>query len=399
MDGKIQIGLIMKKYIKLILINAIVFLLLLEITSIVYFKLNPNRLPTFRVPTYLDLIFKNQNKFTNPPSPRLIDTLYSWCTWHPRNTSFRQISNCYDVIYKFNKMGTRGLLPDPNDSNTIFFLGDSFAEGAGLEEDSTISERIRKLTHKQVLNLGSSGGIGTTQMSLIYEEFSKSFQHKDVFVLFFLNNDFIDNDINCHPANRYRPYRIILKDDSSKIVYKGNVDSTNLSWNAFFIKLKMRDKLIKENKIKTKNNILKFTYSYRLLYMITNNIIRAGQGIQKPYELRYNDHDLKIVELDIRNIIKTASKNNAKVYFMNLPSKSLLESTDKSPEIAEEYKILERKLSSIIKNENGIYLSFYEYIIKMKINFHLMFFTCEDHYSNYGESVLADFIYSQYSKK
>ena len=124
--------------------------------SIIYIKNTDSKVPGFKyIPTYFDIIVDKNETFKNvltqdfintltydPISPKIIDTLYPWGTWHPKNSITRLKESCFDVYLKFNEMGTRGVLPDPKNPNTIFFVGDSFVEGLGLEEDSTISERV-----------------------------------------------------------------------------------------------------------------------------------------------------------------------------------------------------------------------------------------------------------------
>ncbi len=385
----------MKRYLKLIVINAIILIFLLEITSYIYFRIYPDRLDNYRVPTYLDLVLNKREKYTYPNSPRVIDTLYTWCTWHPVNTTFRHTGECFDVVLNYNSLGTRGILPDPNDNNTILFVGDSFVEGWGLEEDSTISERMRRLTNKQVLNLGVGGDIGTTQMSLIYDEFSETFKHKDVFVMFFLRNDFNDNNIDKHLNNRYKPYRILLENDSSMIVYRGSIDSTLFSWSHFYSEVKLQSEVFNEANVLVR--LMRPTYSYKLLKFIKSIVLyKPVESLDRPGELTYDENDLKIIETDLHQILSTAGENNANVYMMNLPSRDLFNSTGKSPVMSEEYKMLEKNLSNIVSGQGGVYLSFYDYIIEQKIDPDILFFTCDPHYSNYGVSILTDFIYSQY---
>ena len=124
--------------------------------------------------------------------------------------------------------------------------------------------------------------------------------------------------------------------------------------------------------------------------------IRDRESLDRPGELTYDENDLKIIETDLHQILSTAGENNANVYMMNLPSRDLFNSTGKSPVMSEEYKMLEKNLSNIVSGQGGVYLSFYDYIIEQKIDPDILFFTCDPHYSNYGVSILTDFIYSQY---
>ena len=75
--------------------------------------------------------------------------------------------------------------------------------------------------------------------------------------------------------------------------------------------------------------------------------------------------------------------------FINLPSKRLLNYSDKK---AEQYKALELKLKDFVAKKGGRYLSFYNYLMERKLKTEV-FFPCDNHYSNYGDQLLADFIF------
>ena len=397
-------GKIIKKYIRITLINLIVFFVLLEITAAIYIKIKkPNLLGYDRIPTYLDFNVRDQYTPADPMAPHVIDTLYAWCTWHPKNQTHRQISDCFDVLLKYNEMGTRGLLPAPDNPNTIFFVGDSFVEGFGLEEDSTISERIGRRLNKQALNLGASGNFGTTQMSLIYKEFARRFLHKEVYVLLYLSNDFTDNNINYHDKDRYRPYRMLLDNDSSRIVYKGDWNASTLSWQTFneaqkkgfaqFSRYSLKTFLAKDDESRL-SKITRITYSRRFLGLLKRAMMK--DVLLKPFEINYSDSDWEILETDVRSIFETASRQNAKASFINLPSKHLFQYLTKFPEKKEEYKRLEQKLRLLIEKNGGIYLSFYDFIMGKKINTEALFFSCDHHYSNFANALLSDFIIEHY---
>lgn len=393
----------MKKAVKNILINIAVFFLLFEIVSVLYIKIKkPVDERYDQIPTYLSFSFKDSyDTLTDPISPKVIDTAYPWCTWHPLNSVHRQASQCYDVILRFNELGTRGQIPPPDDSSTIFFVGDSFAEGFGVQEDSTVPERIKKTLNKPVLNLGTSGSIGTTQMNLIYKYFARKFTHKKVYVLLFLSNDFTDNDIRDHDSEytgRYRPYRV-FNGDSSSIIYKGDINSTPLSWKEFekhkaakFTKLK---KYSIKSFFKTEGNFLskltQLTYSRRFISFILGSI--KNKPSKTPRELGYDSTDWKILNTDIRDITKTADSLGATVTFINLPSRDILQLSKNE---AEKYRAVETKLTESVSNAGGRYLSFYDYLSSAKTRVEEMFFTCNNHYSDYGNRLLTEFILKNY---
>lgn len=395
-----------KKYSKIILINLIVVVVLVEIVSMIFIKVTKPNLPDYQqIPTYLDIVFDKDKTFKNvlsgkgdsisidPLSPRNIDTLYPWCTWHPKNNRHREYYPCFDVTYKFNELGIRGTLPNENDSNTIIFVGDSYVEGFGLEEDSTLSERIHHKLNLPVLNLGTSGHFSPTQMSLAYAGFANKYKHKEVYVFFYLENDLIENNVNYHYSHfndRYRPYRVLNGKDSSYIVYKGTVDSTAYSWKHFnSVKKKGFSVFPPNTGLFTK--LTRLTYSRRCFNLLTSNLRHVNPD-EKPYELKYGQADLDVLEKDIQSILETASKHNANVTFVNLPSKYLLKYSMESAANKEGYKALESKLKNMINRKNGRYLSYYDFLTGKKMATDPLFFPCDFHYSNYGEEMLSEFI-------
>ncbi len=366
-----------------------------------------------QIPTYWDIITDQQKTFhqvlfgngdtltSQPISPRNIDTAYPWCTWHPVNRIHREKYACFDVLYKFNSYGTRGSLPEPTDTNCILFLGDSFAEGYGLAEDSTIEERLHKTLQRPVLNLGTSGHFGSTQMSLVYESFAKKFRHKEVCVLLFLENDFMENDVQSHYKNfphRYRPYRVLTENDSSKIVYRGSIDSTLFSWQHFNAIFKTVIPIFPPNETFI-SKLSKLTYTRRLLHLLTSNAKKNSASNIVPPELDASPNDLAILELDMDAIVREANMHGANVTFINLPSKYLMTCTKKSDTIAEKYLKLEQQLTQLAEKKNAHYLSFYNYLIKNKVGEQSLFFPCDGHYSNSGEAHLSQFLYSYYLKR
>jgi hypothetical protein len=396
----------LKKYFKIIFINLLVIVVSIELVSMIYIKVTKPVIPDYqRIPTYLDIMTDGSISFNDilfgsgekiqqdPLAPRNIDTSYTWCNWHPRNNVHREKFPCFDVLYKYNELGTRGTLPDPNDTSTILFIGDSFVEGFGLEEDSTLPARIHQKIGRPVLNLGTSGHFSPTQMSLIYSAFAEKFRHKEVYVMFYLENDLIENNIDNHYklfANRYRPYRVLTNDDSSNIVYKGSLDSTTYSWAHYKNETQKVFAYFPPNtSLLTK--ISRLTYFKRCLNLLKMNAGKKSNPNEKPTELNYTSKDLQILEKDMLSIIQVANTHHAKVTFVNLPSKNLFNYAGQSASNLSDYKTLETKLAAIAEKGEARYISFYDYINSEKIKTEQLFFPCDFHYSNYGEAILSEF--------
>lgn len=397
----------LKKYLKIILINLLIIVVSIELVSMIYIKVKKPLIPDYqRIPTYLDIMTDGNISFNDilfgagekiqqdPLAPRNIDTSYTWCNWHPRNNVHREKFPCFDVLYRYNEMGSRGVLPDPNDTSTIIFIGDSFVEGFGLEEDSTLPARIHQKTGRSVLNLGTSGHFSPTQMSLIYASFAEKFKHKEVYVMFYLENDLIENNIDNHYklfANRYRPYRVLTNTDSSYIVYRGSIDSTTYSWAHYKNETQKVFAYFPPNtSLLTK--LSRLTYFKRCLNLLKTNAGKKNNTNEKPTELNYTSKDLQLLEKDMLAIVKIAEAHHAKVTFVNLPSKNLFTYTGQSNANLMTYRALEAKLATFATNSKASYISFSDYISTKNIMTDRLFFPCDFHYSNYGEAQLTNYI-------
>jgi hypothetical protein len=135
-----------------------------------------------------------------------------WGTWHKANATDRHQSRCFDVNYRSNEVGARDTPFEPTkpDGQTRYILlGDSFAEGYGVQFEDTAQAQLEKLLDIDIYNFGSAGFFGPVQYDLIYKNLASKFQHDGVILFFLPANDFTDNDYslwkNFHPS-WYRPY-------------------------------------------------------------------------------------------------------------------------------------------------------------------------------------------------
>jgi hypothetical protein len=118
-----------------------------------------------------------------------------WGAWHKPNTVGIGQKPCFRVEYRTNSIGARGnefALKDT--SPRILLLGDSFAEGYGVNDVDSAARQIESLTGTQVLNFGAGGDLGPLQYGILYDRLAAQYDH-DILVVFFLPaNDFTDND-------------------------------------------------------------------------------------------------------------------------------------------------------------------------------------------------------------
>jgi len=117
-----------------------------------------------------------------------------WGVWHCANNSVEHSRTCFDARYSTNEFGMKG---DAVRSGVrkIALLGDSFVEGFGNDNQSTVAHFMQRALGDDydVLNFGVSGNFSTIDELVLYDDFARFFR-PDVAVLFFLNyNDLEDN--------------------------------------------------------------------------------------------------------------------------------------------------------------------------------------------------------------
>ncbi len=160
-----------------------------------------------------------------------------WGAWHEKNFKVRHVKECFDIEYKTNEIGARDdTFNKINGQDNIILLGDSFAEGYGIEKKNMFETKIEKFTGKKVLNFSSSKDFGLIQYILIYENLAKNYNHNTIIISFLPNNDFKDNDFIFYKENkldfinkkqRHRPY-YIKSENKYKILFPSKKNEKNL---------------------------------------------------------------------------------------------------------------------------------------------------------------------------
>ncbi len=129
--------------------------------------------------------------------------------WHIKNSTFRQADSCFDILMSFNEFGARDSSFRDAEKNSIFLLGDSFAEGFGVSYSDTSQYILEKKINRQILNFGSAGSFGPLQELILYKKFKDTIDHAGLLVYVLPANDFTENDQEIWrniDQTRYRPY-------------------------------------------------------------------------------------------------------------------------------------------------------------------------------------------------
>lgn len=135
----------------------------------------------------------------------------------------------YDAPVSINSIGIRDYDYVVGSSEPYaFLLGDSFAEGHGVNIEQTIAKRLQERTGKLIANLGIASS-GTTQAVNIFRRYLHVFTHKPKYaiLLFYVGNDYYDNRrFYDHFSHTGRFLQIVsngyLVDNGTRIVQDGN---------------------------------------------------------------------------------------------------------------------------------------------------------------------------------
>lgn len=164
----------MKIY-KIIFLNIVILIVLLEVLSFVLFKFKyfPNGLPPY--------VFLEPN----------LDHSF----WHPKNKKFKLATKCWDSTIFTNEEGMVDNLEFSLDSkNNIALIGDSMIENVQVNYDKNFLTNLRENLPKYTIHNYSVSSIGMNEYLEIYEKRIKSLNYENV-ILFITENDLYDNYI------------------------------------------------------------------------------------------------------------------------------------------------------------------------------------------------------------
>ena len=172
-----------------------------------------------------------------------------WGAWHLPSASAIHSTSCFSVWYESNEVGARDdSFTHVNNLSNVVLLGDSFAEGWGVNLEDAAQSIIEHQTGFNLLNCGAAGHFGPVQYYTIYEKLAKSYPHEALVIFFIPNSDFTDNDYSVWRGNgstffndardeRYRPYYKVDNDGElsafipKNAVKRDSFGSRNESWD------------------------------------------------------------------------------------------------------------------------------------------------------------------------
>jgi hypothetical protein len=209
-----------------------------------------------------------------------------WGAWHKPNATDRHGSACFDVRYRSNEVGARDSsfnYAKERLQPRYILLGDSFAEGWGVDIEDSAQAELERLLDIDVYNFGVAMYVGPVQYYLIYQQLASKFDH-DGLVLFFLPaNDFTDNDFELWKDFRptwYRPYYKKRNDGQYDIFYSDRaVQSEQFPG-------------IEAHLGKLEQFLIRYTFTANTLrtikYLFAKNLVEKAQNTGIPYSGYYD---------------------------------------------------------------------------------------------------------------
>lgn len=211
------------KLLKVVLLNLLIFAVLLELSLIVLARAG-----------YINVSLPSYS--VDYAKPFWADNNPHWGVWHNPNATVRHLTSCFDVTYRSNKYGMRDT-ERQKQSNVprVVVLGDSFAEGWGVDDHQRLTNILQEKTGIPHLNFGTAGSFGTTQAFVLYRELASQFDHDAIVWLILPANDFADDTptpSKLMKGARWRPY-FAATDTGYEIIYPDGEFKEKTRWAIF----------------------------------------------------------------------------------------------------------------------------------------------------------------------
>ena len=244
-------------------------------------------------PSVIPNIFLNESKKDLFPISGISDVKTVFCKEGP------EFSTYTSDRYGFNN-------PDDNWSDTVenILIGDSFAQGACVNEGEDIASRLRTLTAKSTLTLGMAGNGPLIELASL-KEYVSDISVKNIFWLYYERNDLDD-------LKKEKKNKILIKylNDSFSQELKNKQSTINNIVEQTILNEKKKLQL-NDFKIKKTHNKHAFKKIIRL------KILRDNIALDRGLNFKIDP----IFEKIIIKAKKIAEEKNSKFYFVYLPDK------------------------------------------------------------------------------
>lgn len=312
---------------------------------------------------------------------------HSWGQWSVPNFSGNVVNQCMDFKITFNQYGARDKDRNKSGKSRTLVFGDSFIEGWGVDQDKTLPAYLEKISGKEFLNFGNSGGFSILNEYFLYKDFANEFEHDAIIVGLTVGNDFDDNNAIVWGGNAkifYRPFWK-LSDDKTDV---------EVVYYAPFVKGKYvpGNEPRKEEPAKLYENWKDFSAFLNLARFVKDHAIyfsKESQGAKKfSYDLNYSDDAITAVVLLYDKLAKLVQ--DKKKYVVILPSATdtyyyLNNGKRKAPKMEEFKKKLRDQGWQVVDAIDAYVRGSEDKIPK--------YFLCDGHPSADGNKLVAEYLY------
>lgn len=303
--------------------------------------------------------------------------------WRYPNTQYLQQGECYQALHTTNSDGARDRERRHGSSaaRRVVVLGDSFVEGFGFEQHGRFTELLEQRTGIEHLNFGTSGNFGTIQEWLLYKSKVQQYDHSDVFLFIFPDNDFRDNDSDEFPRSHYRPF---LREtaDGYEVYYPvefENRHTASRKWSATI-------------KNTLDNNIYLLNVSRWGMRAVKHGWRGSGPTEPGPAYDSYTDRDLDIMLHALEQIVHEMGER--RLWLFTIPrggdfNYALVNGAD--------YKLV-HELNAFAERNDGVNYAdllpfFLAHAQEHELEFNDYTLGCNDHWGAVGHRVTADSVY------
>ena len=283
-------------------------------------------------------------------------------TWHKKNYMTKHVSRCFDVTYQTNNVGARDNDDYFKDKNkkSIMLIGDSFAEGPGVELNKIFAKIVENKLEKKVLNFGNAGSDPSSQYTrYINDTIEYNF---DNLIYFFLPQN--DYSINANTINQKKNI---------------NIDNEKKYFSLANLKYQIVDFLAR------------FTYSYNFLRSFSYAMdIKLNYGYDN---LSYFIKDKKKINHTLNFVEKIISSKKVKTYIVIIPTIYDINLMKKR-----KYKELYwyKKINQIAASNNSTLIDLMDHVDYEKR--YRYFHSCDGHWSEFGNKFAAEVFIKKFYK-
>ena len=369
--------------IKLIVFTILILIITIEMLSFIATKLNL-------------LMVNEEPGYFYPSGDKWRTETMPWGSWHKPNFRDRHRKACFDVEYESNNLGARDNEPyDENlPKNSIILIGDSLAEGMGVELENTFAEVLEKGIGRKVLNFGSAAFFGPVQEEILYRTLASKLPHNEMIYFFLPVNDFTENDRRWWSSRlnkfRHRPYFRKIKNNEYEVFYPNEkVKNKFLIDLKSFIFYRVQMSLIQytytANTLKTIN---------RLYAKFTKKKDMVNPALASGYGYFFDDHEAIDGSLYFSKKLLSEASNLERRLIVIIPTQIDLDNMYNG----KNYKNLKwyLDLKRISSQTNSILFDLADHL--KEEDWEKMVHTCDGHWSIYGNSIIAKLIKKNFFK-